>query len=398
MAKPMAHEICNFYSRLPLISSFSAAARPENHTPLPDDWVIGFADVIGSTRAIEQGRYKAVNMVGAGVIAAVTNAIGRRPFPFVFGGDGASFAVSPDDAEAASCALLKMAAYSEGDFDLKLRIATLPVSSIRAMGKEIRVARYEAAPDCVYAMFSGGGLSWFGNQVKAGKYPVERAPGVGLPDLSGLTCRWALAQAQHGEILSVIIAPIGEDPGFSVLVDEIIAFVSTLENSGNPVTMRGIQPGPAAQAIELEALAKASAGGSPWSARIKSALLYWMTCIAFWMRPKAAGRDMNIYLESLVTNADFRKFDDVLYLTLDCSAEFAAEFKRRLEAASDYAEYGAFSQTNALLTCHVISNEMIGRAVNERSNTLAHIHFIDGAGGGYAMAAKAMKSQRQPSR
>ena len=33
-------------------------------------------------------------MVGAGVIAAVANALDRRPFPFVFGGDGASFAVS----------------------------------------------------------------------------------------------------------------------------------------------------------------------------------------------------------------------------------------------------------------------------------------------------------------
>ena len=39
-------------------------------------------------------------MAGASVIAAVTNALEGREFPFVFGGDGASFAVSPDDLSA----------------------------------------------------------------------------------------------------------------------------------------------------------------------------------------------------------------------------------------------------------------------------------------------------------
>ena len=48
-----------------------------------------------STKAIAAQRYKAVNMAGASVIAAVTNALGGREFPFVFGGDGASFAISP---------------------------------------------------------------------------------------------------------------------------------------------------------------------------------------------------------------------------------------------------------------------------------------------------------------
>jgi Protein of unknown function (DUF3095) len=387
----MADETSGFYSRIPVIPSFSAAVRPENHVPLPDRWVVGFTDVSGSTKAIERGRYKAVNMAGAGAIAAVSNAIGRSPFPFVFGGDGASFAVDIDDAEAASRALRAMAAYSEAEFKLELRAAMLPVSSIRAAGSDVRVARYEAAPDCVYAMFSGGGLSWFGDQVKAGNYLLERATDGTLPDLSGLTCRWGLAPAQQGQILSAIIAPHGSDPRFSALVDEIIAFAATLENSGNPVTMQVLQPGPPVQAIELEALAKT--GTWQWSARIRSALLYGINYLAFHLRPRAAGRDMNVYMESLMTNADFRKFDDVLHLTLDCSAAFAAEFERRLEAALDYVRYGTFSQPNALLTCFVVSNESIGRPVTERTNSLAHIHFIDGADGGYTMAAKAMKGR-----
>ena len=49
---------------------------------------VGVADIVESTRAIANQRYKAVNMAGAAVIAAVTNALDGREFPFVFGGDG----------------------------------------------------------------------------------------------------------------------------------------------------------------------------------------------------------------------------------------------------------------------------------------------------------------------
>ena len=38
-------------------------------------------------------------------IAAVTNALEGREFPFVFGGDGASFAIAPRDLESAREAL-----------------------------------------------------------------------------------------------------------------------------------------------------------------------------------------------------------------------------------------------------------------------------------------------------
>jgi hypothetical protein len=65
----------------------------------------GNASACAGTKAIAEGRYKAVNMAGAAVIAAVTNALEGREFPFVFGGDGASFAVGPADVTAASADL-----------------------------------------------------------------------------------------------------------------------------------------------------------------------------------------------------------------------------------------------------------------------------------------------------
>src|SRR5437868_12828593 len=86
-----------FYGSIPVFRGFTSLMDPALYAPLPDDWSIGVADIVDSTKAIAAQRYKAVNMAGAAVIAAVTNALEGREFPFVFGGDGASFAVAPDE-------------------------------------------------------------------------------------------------------------------------------------------------------------------------------------------------------------------------------------------------------------------------------------------------------------
>src|SRR5580704_18967144 len=100
-----------FYGGIPVFRGFTSLMEPALYARLPDDWSIGVADIVESTRAIAGARYKAVNMAGAAVIAAVTNALEGREFPFVFGGDGASFAVAPDDLERAREALAATAAW-----------------------------------------------------------------------------------------------------------------------------------------------------------------------------------------------------------------------------------------------------------------------------------------------
>src|SRR5262249_8670397 len=99
-----------FYGAIRVFRGFARLMEPSLYSPLPGDWIVGVADIVDSTKAIAAKRYKAVNMAGAAVIAAVTNAFGGREFPFVFGGDGASFAGSSDDAALAREALAATAA------------------------------------------------------------------------------------------------------------------------------------------------------------------------------------------------------------------------------------------------------------------------------------------------
>jgi DUF3095 family protein len=84
-----------------------------------------------------------------------------------------------------------------------------------------------------------------------------------------------------------------------------------------------------------------------------------------------------------VENSDFRKYDDGLRMILDCTQELERALTRRLEAAASQRiiRYGLHRQDAAMMTCFTPSAM--------RSD---HVHFIDGARGGYASAATALKA------
>ncbi|TMJ29579.1 MAG: DUF3095 domain-containing protein, partial [Alphaproteobacteria bacterium] len=168
-----------FYASVPVFDSFQSLMDPLLYVRLPQDWTLGLADVVGSTRAIAENRYKAVNMAGAAVIAGVKNALGGSDFPYVFGGDGASFAVSGRHVQRAREALAAIAAWVRDELDLVLRIALVPVASVRAQGLEVRLTRFAPSPHVTYAIFSGGGLAWADAAMKRGEFALApAAPGT----------------------------------------------------------------------------------------------------------------------------------------------------------------------------------------------------------------------------
>ncbi|MBD0300821.1 MAG: DUF3095 family protein, partial [Tolypothrix sp. T3-bin4] len=79
-----------FYARLPVSRRFIELTNSRNFKSVPRDWYILISDIVGSTKAIETGRYKDVNLLGACSIIAVLNIAGEIEIPFVFGGDGAA--------------------------------------------------------------------------------------------------------------------------------------------------------------------------------------------------------------------------------------------------------------------------------------------------------------------
>ncbi|MHA6264792.1 DUF3095 domain-containing protein [Arenibacterium sp. CAU 1754] len=372
-----------FYDDLPRQSSFDALSDPDNYVPLPDDWVIGTADIVGSTQAIAQGRYKTVNMVGAAVISAQINGSGGRAFPYVFGGDGAAFACPPDRAAGAADALAVVRRWANDEFDLSLRVAQVPVSAIRAAGLDVTVARYAASNDVDYAMFAGGGVSWAEARMKAGDFTLPPAPPGTRPDLTGLSCRWSHIKAQHGTILSLVIAPSDDVPGpeFSKLAETVLGIAQRLERAGHPVPLNGADVRWPPTGVDLEA--KASHGDVPVKKRKRQLFLETLFAWVILRSGIPLGKFRPRHYKRQVTrNADYRKFDDGLKMTLDCDGDTVARLREVLDRAQSdgIIRYGMFQQDEAMMTCIVPS-------VMQDD----HVHFIDGAAGGYAQAAAQIK-------
>ena len=374
----------NFYASLPLFRDFTEVMDPALFKPLPDGWVIGTADVVQSTKAIADNRYKAVNMAGAAVIVAVTNALHDRDFPFVFGGDGASFAVPAEAAAAARQALAETATWVKEDLELTLRIGMVPVTDIRALGLDVRVARYAPSENISIAMFSGGGLAWADAAMKRGELAVPPAPPGAHPDLRGLSCRYEEIPASRGTVLALVVAPA---PGagldaFRAAIEHIAIIVERTPDASRPVPGRRLRLTWPPAGAELEARASRRAGEPLWQRKTK--VLVWTLFAFLVMRFNiTVGSFIPAkYTCELVDNSDFRKFDDSLRMVLDCTPELADEIEQHLAdcAKRNIVRYGTHRQHAAMMTCFTPSPA--------RSN---HVHFIDGAMGGYAMAASALK-------
>ena len=374
-----------FYASLPLFRDFTAVMDPALFSPLPGDWVVGAADVVQSTKAIAENRYKAVNMAGAAVIVAVTNAMAGRDFPFVFGGDGASFAVPADAAALARQALAETATWVKEDLDLTLRVGMAPVTEIRAQGLDVRVARYAPSENISIAMFSGGGMAWADSAMKQGRIAVEPAPPGAHPDLSGLSCRYEEIPSSRGLVLSLVVAP-GANSGaeaFRAAIEQIARIVEKTPDASRPVPGQRLRLTWPPAGADLEARASRRAGEPLWLRKIK--VLAWTLFAFIVMRfGITVGRFIPAkYTRELIDNSDFRKFDDSLRMVLDCTPELADAIERHLAvcAGQGVVRYGTHRQQAAMMTCFTPSPT--------NSN---HVHFIDGAMGGYAMAASTMKA------
>ena len=371
----------NFYSRIRVFRGFASLMEPSLYSPLPDDWTVGVADIVESTKAIAQARYKAVNMAGAAVIAAVTNALEGREFPFVFGGDGASFAISPDDLDRARDALAATEAWVRADLDLVMRVALVPVAAIRAQGLDVRVARYGPSANLSYAMFSGGGLGWAETAMKRGEFAVPAAPPGTQPDLSGLSCRFEEIPSARGLILSVLVVPArNADPlAFRKVIEDIIALVERSPDAGRPVPPDGPPLRWPPQGLDFEA--RAARGGSLFRRRAYTLGLTLFAFVVMRFGITVGGFVPKVYTRQVVENSDFRKYDDGLRMILDCTEELGGALTARLVAAAEQGvvRYGLHRQDAAMMTCFTPSAM--------RSD---HVHFIDGARGGYASAATAL--------
>lgn len=370
---------------VPQLSHFARAADPSAYAPLPDDWCIGVSDVVDSTSAIDDGRYRAVNLAGAATISAVANALGGALELFAFGGDGARFAVPASEAQTAADALLRVARWAQRDLNLDLRVGMTSVAEVRAAGFDARVAFWQASENVRYAMFSGGGMEWAETQLKNGAISLPLATENDEPDLTGLSCQWGPIQSKQGKIVSLIVkrATGASEKRFSEVVSEVVTVLGE-SASINPVPASGPKVRWPASAIRLQSRV-AQKGRSTWLRHLRVLMNTGLIWLVFKLGLNFGRFNADRYRREIAANTDYRKFDDALMMTVDCSPEVAERLRAMLDAAASEGavRYGLHTQDEAIMTCVVPS-----------VLTSDHMHFVDGAGGGYASAAQQLNRQQ----
>jgi hypothetical protein len=199
-----------------------------------------------------------------------------------------------------------------------------------------------------------------------------------------LSCRFAEIETERGVILSLIVVPAGGGDAlrFKELIEQVLALAEVGAEVGRPVPEGGPQVRWPPPGFDLEALATRRPGDSHLLSKIKLGAKTLLAHLIFKVGRPVGGFDPRRYRAQLVQNTDFRKFDDGLRMTLDCTPALADRIEALLAKAerSGIARCGTHRQTAALMTCFVPSPT--------RSD---HVHFVDGAMGGYAAAARRIK-------
>jgi hypothetical protein len=382
-----------FYEHLSPATSFDACMDDAAYTPFPADWTLLVSDVRDSTRAIADGHYKVVNMVGAATITAILNACDGKDLPFVFGGDGGTVIVPPSLRSPSELALRELKSQCQAMFGLDLRVGAFAIAELQASGHPLSVCKYQLSPGNHLGFLSGAGHAHATDQLKSGNTGIglDRTASASL-DLSGLTCRWEPLESRRGCILTLAIAPRFTSAGTPLLPPSEITSAITHILDGDmggaaPASTENLRLKWPPQGLWLEATARSGTGRRTLAIAYALASSF-AQLIAERLQLRIGPYDATTYRAEMAANTDYRKLDGVMRLVLDVTPAQADAIESYLAARhrEHAVAYGCHRASSALMTC-LVNSLRDGR----------HVHFIDGADGGHTLAALDLKRRASES-
>lgn len=368
-----------FYQNLKAIKNFQDISKNEVFTKIPDDWIILLTDVKNSTQAINDGKYKEVNMLGALSIISILNIDKKLDIPFVFGGDGAFLLIPPTLQNTAKQALLAVQKMAKDAYDLELRIATITVDEIYKNNKELLITKLKVAQGYSQAMLKGDGIEYSDMLLKSSDtYHIKESidPNFSV-DIKGLACRWENIPSPKNETISLLVR--ANDQSYYKEILENLENILGTKKSRNPITKTNT-----ILSFDDKVLTK-EVSLHTQNKFLKALLilkLKFINVMGNYLMDSKIGEWAN-YRTRITNSTDTEKFDDILRMVF--TADFAQTIKLEAYLNKEYQEkkltYGLHKSDASLMTCLIF--ERHGK----------HIHFVDSADGGYAMAAIDMKSR-----
>jgi len=381
----MKKKYIDFYLNIPIMTSFSQVFDENNYAQPPNDWCVIVTDVVNSTKAIEGGKYKDVNVAGALPAMAITNYIGHMQFPFIFGGDGMLYIIPGEFSVRVRDILADSRNLVRNIFGLELRVGMVMVSEIISSGHTLQIARLQVSERYIQAIVDGDGAEYAEQLIKSpettDKYQIPRNHRIrARADFSGFTCRWKPVKSPKDETISVIVKPQGGAGDTSTdLMRGVFTNISKIFGSPEmyrPVTSTNQQLGLSKKYLHTEAsVLSRHSRGFFYRLRLYMVRLHSLMLVLMNFRLKSISANNSI-------SSDFRKFDGTLKMVISCTSEERKRLDKFLNDlhSSGKIFYGIHVSDRALLTCLIQQGE-------------DEVHFVDADDGGYAIAAKQLKRQ-----
>ena len=381
-----------FYRDLPPVSDFDALLHLETYQPVPDTWYVMIADVVDSTGAIQAGHYQQVNTLGASCIIAVLNACDRETIPYVFGGDGATFCIPPLYRDAAMAALKGTAQVSETAYGLQLRTGYMTVAELNKAGHTLLLSKMQISDHAFQAAFAGSGIT------EAERWLKENSADYAIPDqiparadFTGLQCRWDRIPSPRDETVSLLIESrcrtLTEQ---SRLYQQTLAKITEIygeRSQHHPLQTDRMQMTLSADKLRTET--RLYSAGKSWLYKLGYGLKLRVIAVMGTLMMASGmvinGYNWGHYKADMIRHCDHRKFDNMLRMVLAGTPRQRQQLENWLKEQQQAGVlfYGISTSEAALLTCLVFQHGH------------DHFHFVDGADGGYALAALHLKQQKK---
>lgn len=373
-----------FYSRLPVNEIPLSDLLMEDHLfyKIPANWHVVITDIKNSTIAVQEGLHETINLIATGSIVAVLNIAFKANItvPFFFGGDGATFIIPPTILEKVISALHTHQENSKTSFNLDLRVGYVPVSEIYEQQQELNISKLRTSELFSIPVVLGDGLTYAEKKIKGPDYSFATLPFASEDlDLTGMQCRWDRIKPPENsfEVVSLLVVArkgVKQSFAFKKVMDKIDSIYGTPQRR-QPISASKLKLKATLAKIGLEMRAK-KGGFNPFYLLLNLS----KTFIGYFYFKTKKGKE---YLHNLVSMSDTLVIDGRINTVISGTEQQRKWLEEALNTIEQNAEiwYGLHVSKESVMSCYV-------RNLNDK-----HVHFVDGAEGGYTKAAGVIKQK-----
>ncbi|WP_034887438.1 DUF3095 family protein [Gillisia sp. Hel_I_29] len=377
----------HFYSSLDLHSGSISdlVANKALFSKIPEDWYALAADIKNSTEAVRTGKHDQINLVATGTVIAILNLAYSKniTIPFFFGGDGATMLIPNELLQSAMAALNQHRINTKENFGLELKIGALPIKDIYSKGISLELLKVKISEILTIPVVLGEGLQYAENKIKA-RYSSSDNVDNKIPDLldlEGMECKWDKISPPNSnqEVVSLIVtASKNTDPSevFSKVLHSIDTIYGSLDRR-KPISVKRLNLKASLRKLNEEMRTKLG----------KYDLFYliknWYTTVIgkyYWSNTLAG----KTYLQKLVELTDTLTIDGRINTVITGTPQQRKSLASYLDNLEEKGKikYGLHVSEQSVMSCYVRDFKIDD-----------HIHFVDGAGGGYTKAANQLKNK-----